>query len=64
MHRGKSELLNLFFNRVGLCQLSAYAGELDFGGAVGKKQVLLGGNMGYGFHTLLRMGPKVARVFR
>lgn len=29
-----------------------------------KNQVLLGGNMGYGFHTVLMMGPKAARVFR
>lgn len=36
-----------FYNRVGLCQLSAYEGELDFGAAVGRNQVLLGGNMGY-----------------
>lgn len=36
-----------FYNRVGLCQLPAYEGELDFGGAVGRNQVLLGGNTGY-----------------
>lgn len=53
-----------FFNRSGLCQFSSYKEELAFDGAVGKNNVLLEGNPGYGISYTLIMGPELARVFR
>lgn len=52
-----------FFSRSGLCQFSSYNEELDFDGAVGRNNVLLEGNPGYGISYTAYNGTGLARVF-